>query len=382
MTYMKRKEIKYIGFYDVPDSKVKRVSNLAATNKMDYICDAIIEAGFDVHLVSPSWTSENGEYKWIPKQTKELKEHKKITLCPNFVTNSKIGRNLKIVFSLTWLFFWLLKNTGKGEKILMYHVQWLSLPVRWAKKLKGFQLILEVEEIYGDVSAIHPYFYKMENNLIKSADSYLFSTDLLEKKIGNNKPFVVIYGSYSIFPQLATPPDDGKIHLLYAGIIDTHKAGAFNALNAATHLSDKYVLHIIGFGAVELLKKEIEEVNQLNGCKVIYDGLLSGENYVKYCQQCHIGLSTQNVEGEYLESSFPSKILSYLGMGLNVVSGEIKCVTQSAIGNIVNYYSENSSIAISEAIISTTIEDRRNNIKVIQNLNESFVQQLKEEVLI
>lgn len=377
-----KEEIKYIGFYDLPGSKTKRASNLAATNKMDYICDAIIEAGFDVHLVSPSWTTEDGKFKWIPQKTKELKAHKKITLCPNFVTSNKICRNLKIVFSLLWLFFWLLKHTRKGEKILMYHVQWLSLPVRWAKKLKGFLLVLEVEEIYGDVSAIHPYFYKMENDIIKSADSYLFSTDLLEKKIDSNKPFTVVYGNYSVYPQLTTPPDDDKIHILYAGIIDTHKAGAFNALNGARYLSDKYVLHIIGFGAIDLLQKEIEEVNQLNGCRVIYDGLLSGEEYVRYCQQCHIGLSTQNIEGEYLESSFPSKILSYLGMGLNVVSGKIDCVTKSAIGDIVNYYSDSSSIAVSEAIKNTVLVNSYNNIKVIQSLNESFVQQLKEEILI
>lgn len=377
-----KKEIKYIGFYDLPGFKTKRASNLAATNKMDYICDAIIEAGFDVHLVSPSWTTEDGKFKWIPQKTKELKAHKKITLCPNFVTSNKICRNLKIVFSLLWLFFWLLKHTRKGEKILMYHVQWLSLPVRWAKKLKGFLLVLEVEEIYGDVSAIHPYFYKMENDIIKSADSYLFSTDLLEKKIDSNKPFTVVYGSYSVYPQLTTPPDDDKIHILYAGIIDTHKAGAFNALKGARYLSDKYVLHIIGFGAIDLLQKEIEEVNQLNGCRVIYDGLLSGEEYVRYCQQCHIGLSTQNIEGEYLESSFPSKILSYLGMGLNVVSGKIDCVTKSAIGDIVNYYSDSSSIAVSEAIKNTVLVNSYNNIKVIQSLNESFVQQLKEKILI
>ena len=378
---MKRKEIKYIGFYDLPDSKIKRVSNPAATNKMDYICDAIIEAGYAVQIVSPSWTVKEGTFKSLPQETIDLKTHKRITFCPNFVTSNKITRNLKIVFSLLWLFFWLLLNTRRGEKILMYHVQWLSLPVRWAKKLKGFNLILEVEEIYGDVSAIHPYFQKMEGDIIDSADAYLLSTDLLAHKIPGIKPFTVIYGSYSVYPQLCTPADDGKIHLLYAGIVDTHKAGAFNAVNAARYLSDKYILHIIGFGAIDLLRKEIEDVNSLQGCRVIYDGLLSGEEYVQFCQQCHIGLSTQNVEGKYLESSFPSKILSYLGMGLDVVSGKIECVTHSAIGDIVNYYSGTSPSAISAAILDAQIKDRKNNMKVIQSLNESFIEQLRKEIL-
>src|SRR5690606_27057474 len=183
-----------------------------------------------------------------------------------------------------------------------------------------------------------------------------------------------------IQPQLAVPPDDDKIHLLYAGIIDTHKAGAFNALRAAEYLSEKYVLHIIGFGAVELLQKEIEKINSLKKCRVVYDGLLNGDDYIKYCQQCHIGLSTQNVEGEYLESSFPSKILSYLGMGLNVISGEIACVKQSSVSDIVRYYAKNNPREISEVIKKSEIINRKEIINRLTNLNEAFVKKLQEEI--
>lgn len=376
------KEVKYIGFYDLSDSKYKRVSNLAATSKMDYISEAMVEAGFRVHFISPSWLYDfnNGiNTKHLKQNTVNISDYKKVTFCPSFSTTTRVGRYIKIVLSLTWLFFYLLKNTRKDEKILLYHVQWLSLPVRWAKKLKRFHLILEVEEIYGDVSAIHPYFNTLEKKLIKSADTYLFSTDLLKNRIGGNKPYLVIYGSYKIYPQLSKPINDGKIHLLYAGIIDTHKAGVFNAVNAAKYLSNDYVLHIIGFGKIELLKDEIEKANKRNdGCNILYDGVLSGDEYVRYCQKCHIGLSTQNMEGVYLESSFPSKILSYLGMGLNVVSGAIDCVIQSKIGHIVNYYTESTPKRISEAIKNTKIGNSHENIGTINKLNIEFVEDIKK----
>ena len=376
---MERKEIKYIGFYDFADSQYKRVSNLAATNKMDYIADAIIEAGYKVHFISPSWTEDTTQQaEFIKQETIQLAEHKKITFCPNFTTKRKLTRNFKIVFSLLWLFFWLIKNIKKNEKVLMYHVQWLALPIRWAKKIRGFKLILEVEEIYGDVSAIHPYFYTLENKLIEVADYYLFSTDLLVKRIGDKKPFIVIYGAYNIYPQLSTPCDDGKIHLLYAGVIDTHKAGAFNALEAAKYLPDNYVLHIIGFGEIDLLKRKIQEVNEVSGCEVVYGGLLSGDEYVKYCQKCHIGLSTQNTVGDYLETSFPSKILSYLGMGLNVVSGEIECVKISEIGHIVTYYTEATAFGISKAIKETKLVSSNENVTLIQELDKNFTNRIKK----
>ena len=58
---MKQKEIKYIGFYNPPYSKTKRAGALSAINKMDYIATAIHEAGFEVHLVSPSWMGTEPE---------------------------------------------------------------------------------------------------------------------------------------------------------------------------------------------------------------------------------------------------------------------------------------------------------------------------------
>lgn len=368
------REIKYIGFYDFPDAKKSRVSTLAAINKMDYIADAINQAGFDVHIVSPSWSTGNGEKVTAQKGgTIQLHSHKKVTFCPTFNTENKLTGYLKIIYSLIWLFFWLVKNVKRNEKILMYHVQWLSLPVRWAKKIKGFQLVLEVEEIYGDVSAIHSYFYVLENKLIASADSYIFSTELLVKKIAPSQPYIIIYGEYKIYPELGNPPGDGKIHLLYAGIIDTHKAGAFNAVEAAKYLSDNYVMHIIGFGDIVLLKNKIEEINKLNVCQVTYDGILSGEEYIKYCQKCHVGLSTQNMDGEYLNSSFPSKILSYMALGLLVVSCNIECVKISKIGEFIYYYDNNNPKEIAEAIMSIDYNNLRDNASEIQKLNNEFV---------
>lgn len=373
-----RKEIKYIGFYNLTESKVKRVANLAAINKMDYIADAIQQAGCDVHIISPSWSADDDTTAGFHrKETIQICPGKKVTFCPTFHTSNKFTRNIKIVYTLFWLFFWLLKNAKRNEKILLYHVQWLSIPIRLAKKIKGFKLILEVEEIYGDVSAIHPYFYTLENKLLKSADTYIFSTELLVRKLQPTIPYYILYGEYKKYQRLSEPTDDGKIHLLYAGIIDTHKAGAFNAVEAANYLTDKYEMHIIGFGDVELLKDRIENVNKKKCCKVSYDGLYSGDEYVKYCQRFHIGLSTQNMDGEYLSSSFPSKILSYMALGLVVVSCNIECVKISQIGELIYYYEYNDPKEIAEAIMSIKISKTNDAARIIQKLNKEFVQNLE-----
>lgn len=387
MTYMKRKEIKYIGFYDVPDSKVKRVSNLAATNKMDYICDAIIEAGFDVHLVSPSWTSENGEYKWIPKQTKELKGHKKITLCPNFVTNSKIGRNLKIVFSLLWLFVWLLKNTGKGEKILMYHVQWLSLPVRWAKKLKGFQLILEVEEIYADVWESKRILNKWEKQILVDANMYIAVSDLLADRLGS-KVKAILYGSYNLpFSSIGITrlTDNSKINLVYAGSIDLKKGGAFKSLECILLLPEDYQLHVLGHGnykEIIRLKAKISEFNTLLKREaIIYHGVIRGEKFSQFLMECDIALNPQN-EGEYMNTAFPSKIISYLSHNLQVVSTPIESIKRSSVREIIYFSKSDKTEDLVEEILKVNLNTSIENAAIVTELHLKFIQQLKKEILI
>ncbi|KQB99626.1 hypothetical protein [Pedobacter sp. Hv1] len=373
------KEIKYIGFYDIPGSVYKRVAALPATNKMDYICRALYRAGFHVHLISPSWLDDAVHLVDTTKRiTIDIQKGKKLTLVRSFITKYKLTRNLKIVYSLLWLFFWLVKNVQKGESILAYHSPWLALPILWAKKIKKFKLILEVEEVYKDVSSLHPYFDQLEYKIFDKADAFLFSTEMLAKRIKTKMPHIIIYGNYDVIETLAQPVDDGKIHLVYAGIIDLHKAGAFNAIESAVYLNDNYVMHIIGFGQVDKLEKRIAEINKISKCKVSYDGLKSGDEYIKFCQSCHIGLSTQKMDGVYLDSSFPSKILSYLGMGLNVVSCDVLCVSESRIGNLVSYYKEDNPEAIANAIMEVNVKDKNEGKKLLLELDHQFIEGLKK----
>lgn len=366
--------IYYLGFYDLVTAKHKRNYAVAATSKMDYIASAVVNAGYAVHVISPSWIIDD-KYVFGKGKTINIDNDIKLTLLPSFGSKTKIGTGIKIIFSLFCVFLKLLK-LKKHDTLLVYHTPWLSIPVRWAKGIKGFRLILEVEEIYADITSQGKYFDKMEYSLIKSADAYLFSTDILKDKISSDKPSVVIYGRYNVDPTLNHPGND-KIRLLYAGIIDKKKAGAFNALYAAEYLSGDYELHIIGFGETKLLRDEIEKANKTNECKTYYNGILNGKDYIAFCQTCHIGLATQAMTGKYLESSFPSKILSYLSMGLNVVSGRIKCVEQSSIGNLVTYYDNDTPEDIAQAISNYTRWEPDTLREKITSIHLQFIDRMK-----
>jgi hypothetical protein len=374
-----RKEIKYIGFYDLPDSRHQRASCPAATDKMDYICDVLQRIGYDVHIISPSGFLEP-DAGWAKQSTVQLGAHKNLTLCPSVGTKRKWSRNLKVILSLLWLFFYLVLHVRKREKILVYHSPWLSLPIRWAKRIKGFELILEVEEIYGDVSSLHPYFDVMETRMLRAANSYVFSTELLAKKVGDSKPYCILYGIYRVPGRLSEPVDGDTILLLYAGVIDTHKRGAFNAIESTRYLPSGYVMHVIGFGDTDKLCRRIDELNRSNDCKIFFDGMKNGKDYLSYCQSCHIGLSTQAMDGKYLETSFPSKVLSYLCMGLRVVSCRVDCVEKSRIHPLVEYYNEDTPEAIAQAIRSVDLTKPFDTRSVIDRLDERFMKDMGELV--
>lgn len=328
--------IKYIGFYETPSVKYKRNAALSAMAKMNYISDVVINLGYKISIISPSIILGKGFQ--LQKKIR-LTDTKQIILTPSIGSFNKFFSYLSIILSQIWLFLLLLFKAKKDEKIIVYHSPWIVPAILLAKKIKKFKIILEVEEIYKSVQSIHYFLDNFEERIFSSADSYIFSTELLEKKLNKGKkPFVILYGTYDVPETLKKPLDDGKIHLLYAGIIDNHKGGAFNAVETALYLDGNYIIHIIGFGEVDRLLKRIEEINMTSQCKVYYDGIKSGDEYIKFCQSCHIGLSTQNVDGEYVDTSFPSKVLSYMGLGLNVISCKIKCVHESQITDFVNYY--------------------------------------------
>ena len=370
--------LKYIAFYDIPLSKHKRVYSPAATSKMDYIVSSLNDIGKDVTIVSPSWfdvTSEKIKFHFQKKL--KLSKNKKLILAPSFGGNSKIASYSKIILSLVWLFFWLLFHVKKNEKIMVYHSIWITIPILLAKKIKGFRIILEVEEIYADILTLHPVFDKWEQKMISNADYFILSTDLLKDNLKITKPCIILYGSYFVENSINTPPNGGKIYLVYAGIIDEAKRGAFNAVAAAKHLSGNYVLHIIGFGETEKLLPIIELHNTKSECKVYFHGRKNGEEYIKFCQGCHIGLSTQKMQGSYLESSFPSKILSYLGMGLKVVSCAVSCVEKSKISDLVTYYYKDESQEIAKAIMRCGENKNFDSRKFLLKLDEEFRNDIK-----
>lgn len=373
------KTVKYVGFYDLINSKFKRNSSLSAVNKMNYIAETIAHMEQNVEIISPSWYIDD-KAPITKKQKLNINEKINLAQCPSFPTKNKITGRIKYYFSLIWLFYYLVRNVKKNEEIVVYHSLAIIKPVLLAKKIKKFKIIYEVEEIYTDVCNYGKRVRQSEFKIIESAEKYIFPTELLNDKLNkNNKPYSIIYGTYNVEDDVNCKFDDNIIHVVYAGTFDPRKGGAI-AVAAAEYLDENYHIHIIGFGSEEEksnLKELIKSVSKKTKCKVTYDGLYKGEEYIRFLQKCDIGLSTQTPDAEYNDTSFPSKVLSYMCNGLRVVSVRIKALERSEINELLYYYDENTPECIANAIKSINTQDNYNSREKIRYLDNKFKNKIK-----
>lgn len=364
---------KYISFYDTVHNR--RSMSLAAVNKINYICAVLNKLGHHVDIISCGMVAE----KSIEKSAEKLYENTDIFYFKTRKqSNKKIIRIYNYIMQNLTLFFYLLKNISKNDTIFVYHSLGLMRTVYFAKKVKKFKMILEVEEIYNDVSQKSRLSRSMEEKFVASANKYIFPTQLLNKRFNKqNKPYVIIHGTYQVEPDKNLYFNDNKIHIVYAGTLDPRKGGAIATAATTMYLPFNYHVHILGFGDSTEIEKLILEVNSKSKATVTFDGLLSGSEYIEFLQKCHIGMSTQNPVADFNDTSFPSKILSYMANGLRVVTVNIPAIKESAIGNDVYYYDKQLPEEIAKAIMNINFNDSYDSRSIIKELDIKFTEELK-----
>lgn len=371
------KKIYYLSYYGIPGDN--RSYALSCVNKMNYIIQILNKLGYQVEIISFSTCEtkffNKGEYKKLSDNV-----YLKTFTCLN--NKNSIFRFLSRK-SIEYSFIkYLYKNLDSDSIVITYHsLGYHKLYKKIKNKVKLF--VLEVEEIYTDVSNVKLANKDQELESINNADAYIFPTELMNNKFNKlNKKYSIIHGVYNFNYKKNKIISDNKIHVVYAGTFDLNKGGAVEAIRSSRYLDERYHLHIIGFGNdydTSIIKNEIQQIQKSTSCIVTYDGLKTGEDFNNFLSGCHIGLSTQIIEGDFNNTSFPSKILTYLSCGLQVVSSKIPVVEQSGINNCVVYYEHQTSKSIADAVLSVDVINSRIMIeKNLKKLENEFIETLKE----
>ena len=379
---MSKREIIYLGFYDLPQTVDKRYTVQSSIQKMNYISDAIVRAGYNVHIISTAWLLKSDYvFKFNRQKTVHVSENIKVTFCPGIKSKSQFLNLINRFICKFWLFLWIILNTSYQNVLLIYHSPFYLNLIRIAKSIGKFKLVLEVEEIYSKVWATSRKSHSQEISFFKTADSFITVSNILADVLGN-KTQAVVYGSYNIFnkPKVQNLALNNLTNIVYAGSIDSTKGGALNAILTAEYLPDNYIVHILGTGTSDQIlqiKSEIQRINKEKEKEVcVYHGLKTGIELNDFMNQCQIALNPQHT-GEYMDTAFPSKIVFYLSHHLTVVSTKIKSIENSPFATLIEFSHDSRPESVANAIINARRIDPSLISNLFRKLDDEFVGKLK-----
>lgn len=368
----------YLGFFENTFCKEdKRTFSPAAEIKQRYLVKILNRIGLSVTCISEGWSSlKNGSFKF----SKYSDGKNEFVFLKTFGSSNKIFNFLKISLLKRQFAKYCAQNIKKDDIVFAYHsIPYAKILLKLKNKI-GFKLIYEVEELYQNAIPLNKTQIKLENNLISSADALIVVSDLLSQILKTDKDKIVYYGPYNSYeakyPKFSR--EDKRIHLVYSGTFDMNKGGCINAINAVKKLSNKFVLHILGFGTEEekrTILALINEINAKNRVEIVFDGLLLGEEFINFLCRCDFGLSLQNKNNVFSNTSFPSKLLTYLGCGLNIISTSDECVCKSKINDFILY--EDEGVINEDKLISYV----KPNSNIISLLDKEFENSIKNIVI-
>lgn len=373
--------IYYIGYY-IDNEYIHQMKNVVSSiSKMNYI-SSLLENEDSVTLISRSYSIIN---KIMYSREKKIGDSSYLINFKSYWSFGRITQNLNRLYVNKQLESFCLNNIKSTDVVVIYHSTDDLKLIELLKQKIGCKIVLEVEEIYADVTNDKDLKLR-ELKAFENCDGFIISVEELYQALKIKKPYIVINGTYKPESLREVSFDDTMIHCVYAGTFDQTKGGALAAVKAAEFLPKQYHMHILGFGTekqVINLKNEINKVQSKTNCILTYDGLKSGEEYIKFLQKCHIGLCTQIPDAKYVETSFPSKILVYLANGLRVLSVYIPTIANSKVGNLLYYYTEQNPQVIAQAIRNIDISkpyNSRNELITIDNLAKNEIKELIRNV--
>ena len=346
--------MKYIAFCDIDKYKSENRSVApSASNVVKYMADVFSEKG-EVEIISPARTlNKKGFYKG---RKDKLSDKISLVQPPTFGASNPLTRVLAVLYTKLWLFFYLLVHLKKDESIVVYHSLSYMKMLTFFKKLKNLSVILEIREIYADINKVSEKMKQSEQEFFRIADKYIFATGILDDIINTEKkPSLIASGIYKPEKTICDKHNDSKIHVVYAGTLRPEKGGAISTVKMAACLPDNYHVHILGYGSqenIEMVKSLIADTQSEGRATISYDGVLSGNEFLSFLQKCDIGVAIQNMEGAFNNTSFPSKVLTYLSNGLDVLSTDIPAVSKSGVGEIIYYCSNNKPEDMAKVLLS------------------------------
>lgn len=381
---MKTSYTYYICWFIADEDKATFRGNVTGVLKMRYVVNQMQASGVSPYVVSLAQQAGKGFFGALRKTV--MGGDVPLMYLAGFNGLGALGRIINNIIKLVELFFLLVFRVQRTDKVVLYHNYPQTRFVAFIKRWIRADVIVEVEELYGYSPTEDRPWVEKEIRTVKRMDAFICVNEGMPRLLGLQEgSYVVNYGAGVIPQRTAARRNDGKIHVVYAGTIEAYKQGATTAVEAARYLTDNYVMHIIGFGEDEQIRRlgqRIDEVNQSQHRQaVVYDGCLSGDELDAYLFGCHIGLSSNVMRPNFANNSFPSKVITYMCHDLSVVLGYAEAFYNVPMSEGWTFYHEFTPETISAAIMSAPVVPEGYYHARIQQMNDDLRQFFKAQVM-
>ncbi len=375
------RSIKYLGYFTLPEQQINRQSFPAANQKMRYIADVLNRNGYTVDIVSAAGAKDMRERGSLTPINDQITLRLFSSWGKGILPLRVFGRAI----SRMKLLCYLILHTKRRETVIVYHSLGYLRTMKFWKRVKKLRLVLEVEEIYSDLTG-NIRQKRREMKFFKTADAYIFPTECLNDKINTaQRPAVICHGTYKSEPTVAERLFEAdktaeNRHILYAGSLDPRTGGAVTAVSLAPFLPPSYHIHILGVGnrrEKEILQREIERSASPFRAKVTLHEPLFGQDYAQFVQSCDVGLNPRDPSAAFCDTSFPSKILSYMTNGLRVVTSPLPVLKRSALDPWLIYCAGPCEAGdMADAILHIDFDAPYDSRALMAKLDEQFLRDL------
>ena len=362
------KNVYYITQYPLfLDGQQVRAGQMSAKNKCDYIINTLNEVGYKVFIVSDSIYVGHKCYDCGGEEEINPDIRLKYFWCLG--SEWGILRKLKDKLCIIQLMIFLLFKITCGENVVLYHSCDYVRFINIIQKIKKFNLILEIEDIYYKVWDVKKSIIRAEKAVLNQPYKAIVVSEIMKKLLAKPKA-IVSYGSYATYNGVINRGvNEDKIIIVCTGLFDAKRGTGMLAVDTIDFLPDNYVLYLSGKiqdDSLEIITEKIREVNYRAGfekCKFL--GLLGEKEYEDLLLKANIGLNTQK-EGDYSSYIFPSKIIKYLSYNLDVVTTPGDSIVNSCLKECFHITTSFDPSDIAEQILKIKL-NRRNDYRIVLN---------------
>jgi glycosyltransferase involved in cell wall biosynthesis len=331
-------------YHDLRGEKVAR--ELTTPYRRDVFRCLEMASGREVIVLTlPPKALDRRTAKWLPAVETRFATHRQF-FCASWDVP-------KLRVPLSWFFYvrHVLRHVQSGDLVVMDNY-WFNSTIATRvlqifRRVKFILIYLDGRHLI-DRSWSRFFGWLAETGGRGLLHGALLSNPSLGKRLPPSIPTELVSGFVpdELPPEPASP--DKEIRFFYAGALD-HAHGSDLLLDALPYLPEKgWHLTIAGQGPLtEEVVRRLQDPRWRD--RVEYRPPMPPAVFEQLIKTYHVGLNCQRISDPVSNVTFPSKVFSYLPVGLLVISSKAGCVEQ-VCGNACLYYDGETPQALATAM--------------------------------